>query len=65
MVIFDCCLKLFFKFESFVYFIYGCFLEKDILIVVQLKDFIWLFGCILMRIFRELNVEEVERERDE
>ena len=63
--ILDCCPKPPSKPESPAYPTYGRFPEKDIPIVVQLKDFTWLLGRTLMRTFRELNAEEVQRERDE
>ena len=51
--------------ESPAYPTCGLFAEKDIPIVVQLKDFAWLFGRTLTRTVTEENAEEVERERDE
>ena len=43
----------------------GLFAEKDIPIVVQLKDFAWLLPRTLTKTVTEENAEEVEREQDE
>ena len=43
----------------------GLFAEKDVPIVVQLKDFAWLLGRTLTRTVTEENSEDVDGERDE